>query len=55
MKQFACGDVIPGCEVTFTGESVKDILEQVVAHAAEAHGLSDLRQALIDAVTPDSN
>ena len=53
MKQFACGDVIPGCETTFTGASTIDILRQVVAHAVEVHGTDDVKEALVNAVTSD--
>lgn len=51
MKQFACGDVVPGCGATFTGESEQDILQQVAVHAADAHGITDVGPELVDAVT----
>jgi predicted small metal-binding protein len=45
MKRFACGDVVPGCQARFTGDSAESILEQVAEHARHAHGL--------DQVTPE--
>lgn len=50
MKQFACGDVVPGCDARFVGASDDDILSQVAAHAASAHGLTDVSPELVDQV-----
>ncbi|SOC47886.1 Predicted small metal-binding protein [Blastococcus aggregatus] len=45
MKRFACGDVIPGCNATFTAADEAGIFAQAVPHAAAEHG--------IDEVTPE--
>lgn len=50
MKQFACGDVVPGCTSVFRGESEDDILGQVGAHAAADHGLTEISPELVAAV-----
>ncbi len=50
MKQFACGDVVPGCQASFSAESEDAILGQVAAHAREAHGMVDVPAALVAAV-----
>ncbi len=42
MKQFTCGDVVPGCQATFTGDSDDAIVGQVAAHAREAHGMAEV-------------
>ncbi|CAN5806305.1 hypothetical protein BH24ACT15_BH24ACT15_27140 [soil metagenome] len=42
MKHFSCGDVVPGCQATFTGSTDDDVMQQVVAHAEEDHGMSSL-------------
>lgn len=42
MKQFSCGDVVPGCRASFSAESEDAILGQVAAHVREAHGLGDV-------------
>ncbi len=42
MKEFSCGDVIPGCTATFSGECEDDILTQLGPHAAQTHGMSDV-------------
>ncbi|MCA0144945.1 DUF1059 domain-containing protein [Blastococcus sp. LR1] len=39
MKHFACGDIIPGCDATFTAADDDGILVQTRAHAVDAHGM----------------
>jgi predicted small metal-binding protein len=50
VKRFTCGDVVPGCDATFLGVDDGAILQQVGAHAHEAHGLAEVGPELIDAV-----
>ena len=50
MKQFCCGDVVPGCTATFRGTSEEEILSQVGQHAHRDHGLTEIPQALINQV-----
>jgi predicted small metal-binding protein len=38
----SCGDAVPGCSARFEDESRDRIMEQVVAHAHEAHGVADV-------------
>jgi len=49
MKQFSCGDVIPGCCRTFQANDEQAILTAVAVHAA-AHGLHDLPEGLVEQV-----
>lgn len=46
MKRFACGDVVPGCQARFTGDSDESILAQVAEHAHDAHGLDQVTPGL---------
>jgi len=39
MKSLACGEVMPGCDATFQGQTDDEILAQAGRHAVEAHGL----------------
>lgn len=48
MKHFACGDVIPGCGATFTGESDDDVLRQAMDHARRDHGMHDIPPEAIE-------
>lgn len=47
MKQFSCGDVVPGCSRTFRGTSERAILSAVAAHAGADHGLMELPDSLV--------
>jgi predicted small metal-binding protein len=50
MKEFACGDVVPGCRATFLAPDDGSILEQVGRHAARDHGITEVGPELVDAV-----
>ena len=51
MKQFACGDVVPGCRKTFTAPSDEGILGAVGAHALADHGLAEVPPVLVEQVS----
>jgi predicted small metal-binding protein len=38
----SCGDAVPGCSARFEDESRERIMEQVVAHAQNDHGVADV-------------
>lgn len=46
MKQFACGDVVPGCSRTFHGTE-EQILVAVAEHAQHDHGMTSIPDSLI--------
>lgn len=50
MKQFSCGDVVPGCRRTFTGASEQDILAAVAVHAQADHGMTEIPVGLVEQV-----
>jgi predicted small metal-binding protein len=47
MKQFACGDIVPGCTAKYQLNTEEDILAAVAEHAREAHGLTEVPEAMI--------
>jgi predicted small metal-binding protein len=49
MKNFRCGDVVPGCTRAFTGTE-EDILTQVALHARADHGLVAVPPELVSQV-----
>ncbi len=49
MKNFRCGDVVPGCTRAFTGTE-EDILALVAVHAREDHGLAEVPAELVSQV-----
>ena len=50
MKEFRCGDLVPGCTSTFQGESEEEILEQVAVHARDEHGMDEVPPEVVDQV-----
>lgn len=50
MKQFACGNVVPGCDGVVTGETDDQVLEAAARHAAEAHGMSEVPDEVVAAI-----
>jgi predicted small metal-binding protein len=45
-KFIACGDVVPDCKFTAAAATEEELLEQVVAHAARDHGVTEISQEL---------
>ena len=45
-KQIACGDIVPGCTFTASAPTEDELLQQVVAHAAHDHGVTDITPEL---------
>jgi predicted small metal-binding protein len=45
-KRIACEDVVPGCTFTATAATEEQLLKKVVAHAAQAHGVTDVTPEL---------
>ncbi|MEZ5287350.1 MAG: DUF1059 domain-containing protein [Vicinamibacterales bacterium] len=50
MKEFCCGDVVPGCTARFTGTTNEEILASVARHAREDHGLTEVPAELVQRV-----
>ncbi len=46
----SCGDVMPGCDATFSAETEDELLAQVGPHAAEAHGVTEVTPEILEAV-----
>ena len=50
MKEFRCGEVVPGCGTTFQGESEDEILGQVATHARDEHGMDEVPPEVVDTI-----
>jgi predicted small metal-binding protein len=50
VKSFACGDVVPGCDARWVCSTDDEILVNVAAHAASAHGLEELPADVVQSV-----
>ena len=50
MKEFRCGELVPGCGAAFHGESENEILEQIAAHARDEHGMYEVPAEIVDTI-----
>jgi len=50
MKEFSCGDVVPGCSASFRARSDEEIFARVASHASEDHGVREITAELVEAV-----
>ncbi len=50
MKQFACGNVVPGCEGVVHGDTVDDVMAAAAAHAKDAHGMDEVPDEVVAAI-----
>lgn len=41
-KTIECNDLFPGCEFKAEAESEAELLQKVAAHAATAHGITEI-------------
>jgi predicted small metal-binding protein len=48
--KLACGDVMPGCAARFESPEQDQLMQQVAAHAAEAHGITEITPEIQQAV-----
>jgi len=45
-KQISCDRVVPGCAFTAVAPNEQELMEKVVSHAREAHGVQDVTPEL---------
>ena len=48
--EFACENVVPGCEGKVDGETKEAVLAKAAEHAEQAHGLAPLDEATVEKV-----
>ena len=49
-KRIACGDVVPGCDFTATAATEEELMQKVVAHASQHHGVAEVTPELAQKV-----
>lgn len=47
MKQFACGDVVPGCDARWVCDTEEELFERIAAHASSDHGITEIPDELV--------
>jgi predicted small metal-binding protein len=45
-RHIACGDVVPGCDFKASAPTEEELLEKVVTHAAQHHGVMEVTPEL---------
>jgi predicted small metal-binding protein len=50
MREFRCGEIVPGCDEAFQGETDDEILERVEVHAREEHGMDRVPPEVADTI-----
>ena len=50
MKQFRCGDVVPGCQWVTRNEDEQDLFDEIHSHARDAHGMDVVPPEVADAI-----
>ena len=50
MKQFKCGDVVPGCEWVTRNEDETSCSRRSTSHARDAHGMDEVPPEVVDAI-----
>lgn len=50
MKQFNCGDVVPGCEFVTRAGDEEALFNNIASHAREAHGMDEVPQEVVDTI-----
>ncbi len=49
-KSIQCSDLFPGCEFKAEADSEADLLQKVAAHAASAHGVTEITEEVLSQV-----
>jgi predicted small metal-binding protein len=50
MKQFNCGDVVPGCQWVGQSEVDEKLWVEIADHAREAHGMPEVPPEVAEAI-----
>ena len=50
MKEFRCGDLVPGCGTEIHGETEDEILERIALHARDEHGMDEVPPEVVDKI-----
>jgi predicted small metal-binding protein len=50
MKQFKCGDVVPGCRWETRSEDERELFAAIHAHARDAHGMDEVPPEVVDQI-----
>jgi predicted small metal-binding protein len=50
MKQFRCGDVVPGCQWVTRSDDEQELFERIKGHARDEHGMDEVPPEVVDQI-----
>ena len=50
MKQFKCGDVVPGCQWVTRNDDEGELFADIRTHARDAHGMDEVPPEVADQI-----
>jgi predicted small metal-binding protein len=50
MKQFKCGDVVPGCQWVTRSDDEDQLMAEIGSHARDAHGMDEVPPEVVDQI-----
>jgi predicted small metal-binding protein len=50
MKQFKCGDVVPGCQWVTRSDDEQHLFEEIQTHARDEHGMDEVPPEVADQI-----
>jgi predicted small metal-binding protein len=50
MKQFKCGDVVPGCQWVTRNDDDTALMDEIRSHARDVHGMDEVPPEVVDAI-----
>jgi predicted small metal-binding protein len=50
MKQFRCGDVVPGCQWVTRSDDEHELFSRIGDHAQAAHGMDEVPPEVVDQI-----
>jgi len=50
MKQFRCGDVVPGCQWVTRNDDEQQLFQEISVHARDEHGMDEVPPEVVDQI-----
>ena len=50
MKQFKCGDIVPGCQWVATYDDEAELFDNIHTHARDVHGMDEVPPEVVVAI-----
>ena len=50
MKQFRCGDVVPGCQWVTRNDDETELFQDIQVHARDAHAMDEVPPEVVDQI-----